>query len=133
LNSCEKREEGNGSDGLKERCCYRCDKSSHFTCKCSSKKKTGEANLAQEEESVLMLFECGEIHFEPVPRVKGDISNSPVLLMGSTSALRKGDSRSSPASLSPVDMVEEKVFAHFNDEVKTESRRWVLDSGHQIT
>jgi hypothetical protein len=85
--------------------------------------------LAQEEESVLMLFECGEIHFEPVPRVKGDSSNSPVLLMGSTSALRKGDSRSSPASLSPVDMVEEKVFAHFNDEVKMESRRWVLDSG----
>jgi hypothetical protein len=28
-----------------------------------------------------------------------------------------------------VHLVEEKVFAHFNDEVKMASRQWVLDNG----
>jgi hypothetical protein len=28
-----------------------------------------------------------------------------------------------------VHLVEEKVFAHFNDEVKKDCKRWVLDSG----
>jgi hypothetical protein len=30
---------------------------------------------------------------------------------------------------SPVHLVEEKVFAHFNDEVKKEGKRCVLNSG----
>jgi hypothetical protein len=89
----------------------------------------GQANLAQEEESTLMLLERGEILFESVLQAKGDISKSPVSMMGSTLVLKKGDTRSSPVSLSPVHLVEEKLFTHFNDEVKMESRRWVLDCG----
>jgi hypothetical protein len=76
-----------------------------------------------------MLLERGEIRFESAPREKGDFSKSSVSLMGSTPALKKGESRSSSASQSTVHLVEEKVFALFNNEVKTESRRWVLDSG----
>jgi hypothetical protein len=127
-NSHEKREDGNGSDEPKEKCCYRCGKPDHFARECQSKKKTGQANLAQEEESTLMLLECCEIHFELVPWEKGDFSKSSVSLMGSMPALKKGDPRSSSASRSTMHPVEEKVFTHFNNEVKTESRRWLLDS-----
>jgi hypothetical protein len=127
--SRKKREDGNGSDGLKERCYYRCGKPGHFARECQSKKKAGQAHLAEEEESALMLLERGEICFESTPREKGDFSKSSVSLMGSTSVQKKGESRSSSASQSTVHLVEEKVFTLFNSEVKTESRRWVLDSG----
>jgi hypothetical protein len=48
---------------------------------------------------------------------------------GFHAVVKKGESRSSVASWSTVHLVEEKMFAHFNNAVKTESRRWVLDSG----
>jgi hypothetical protein len=32
-------------------------------------------------------------------------------------------------ALSPVHLVEKKVFTHFSNEEKKESKRWVLDSG----
>jgi hypothetical protein len=42
----KKREDANGVEGPKEKCCYRCGKSSHFAHECRSKKKMGQANLA---------------------------------------------------------------------------------------
>jgi hypothetical protein len=76
-----------------------------------------------------MLLEHGEVHFESVPREKGVIVKSSVSLIDYTPAGKKGELRSRLSSRSMVHLVEEKVCTHFNDAVKTESRRWVLDSG----
>jgi hypothetical protein len=40
-------------------------KPGHFTQECRAKKKMSQANLAQEEESALLLLERGEVYFEP--------------------------------------------------------------------
>jgi hypothetical protein len=60
-NSRETREEGGDSDGPSEKCCFWCLKSGHFARECRSKKKVGQANLAQGEESALMLVEWGNV------------------------------------------------------------------------
>jgi hypothetical protein len=52
-------------DGPPKKCCYQCGKPGHFTQECRAKKKMSQANLAQEEESALLLLERGEVYFEP--------------------------------------------------------------------
>jgi hypothetical protein len=121
-------EEGGGSDGLSEKCCFRCGKPGHFTWECRSKKKTGETHLAQEEESALMLIECGEIHFESNSQGVC-VAPKPIVLPSKSTLVKVVGVRGlSMSTSSPVHLVEEKVFAHFSDEEK-DSKCWVLDSG----
>jgi hypothetical protein len=89
----------------------------------------GQAHLAQEEESALMLIERGDFQFETTSREGGDISNPTALLSVTAPAMAAGVLGLSTATPSLVHLLEEKVFAHFSDEVKKESKRWVLDSG----
>jgi hypothetical protein len=87
-----------------------------------------QAHLAQEEESILMLIEHGEFHFESNPR-EGDNVSKPTILSGTYApAMAVGVLSLSTATLSPVHLVEEKVLAHFSDKKKKESKPRVLDS-----
>jgi hypothetical protein len=127
-NSREKREDGGVSDGPKEKCCFKCGKPGHFTCECRSKKKAAQDNLAQEEESALMLVERGEV-FERAPSTGGANSNSLAHKVSPTLGTAAGLTGLQTTTPSLVHLIEENVFTQFSDEVKKEGRRWVLDSG----
>jgi hypothetical protein len=124
----ERREDVGGSDGPSEKCCYRCGKPGHFAREFRSKKKAAQANLAQEEESALMLIEQGDLQFELNPRAGGSSLNPSGLNKSSIAVGTVRATERSPSTVRPVHLVEE-VFAQFNDEVKKEGKRWVLDSG----
>jgi hypothetical protein len=91
--------------------------------------ESGQANLAQVEESTLMLVEGGQIQFEAT-LVVGEKDSSPLFALGvkAGQATATPVTRLSTAASSPVHLVEERVFAHFNDEAKKDVKRWVLDS-----
>jgi hypothetical protein len=87
-----------------------------------------QVHLPQEKESALMLIEHGEILFESNSRGAGGAPKSAISPGTSTLAMVVGVLRLSMSTLSPVHLVEEKVFTQFSDEEK-ESKCWVLDSG----
>jgi hypothetical protein len=80
--------------------CRRCGKVGHWARECRSKPKKEQAHIVQdEEEASLMLVLSTLIH----PKV---ISSS-----------------------AEVEIHEEKVFAHLNEEKECDTRTWVLDTG----
>jgi hypothetical protein len=74
-----------------------------------------------------MLIEHGEFHFESNLHGSDNVSK-PTVLLGA-SAPTMAVKVLSMATRSLVHLVEEKVFTHFSDEEKKDSKRWVLDNG----
>jgi hypothetical protein len=111
------------------RCCFRYGKPEHFARECRSKKKSAQANLAQEEESALMFVERENFEFNSNPRAGGKRLNPSGSngVFAATAEAARVTGRSSH-TMRPVHLVEEKVFAQFNDEVRKEGKRWVLDN-----
>jgi hypothetical protein len=70
-----------------------------------------------------MLIERGEIHFESNSHGASVAPKPIVLPSASTPVMAVGVLGLLTAALSPVHLVEEKVFAHFSDEEKKESKR----------
>jgi hypothetical protein len=121
--------DGGISDGPQEKCYDRCGMLGHFTQECRSKKKSAQANLAQEEESALMFVERENFEFNSNPRTGENWLNPSGLNRVSVAeAEAAGVTKRSSLTARPVHLVE-KVFAHFNDEVKKEGKKWVIDSG----
>jgi hypothetical protein len=88
----------------------------------------GQANLFQEEEVALLLLEWEMIHFELPPSVCGEISKVATPRSSISLAAVTGVVELSTTTMGPVHLVEERVFTQFNDVVKSEGCRWVLDS-----
>jgi hypothetical protein len=86
------------------------------------------ANLTQEDQSTLLLLECGEVLFESYPWAGENFLNLIASPQLSVPVAVAGALKLPPATLGRVHLVEEKVFADFNDEVK-DSKWWVLDTG----
>jgi hypothetical protein len=72
----------------------------------------GQANLAQEEESNLMLLQRGEI-FELAPLASAANSNSPVSKNSLALAAAMGLARLMATTGGPVHLVKEKAFTQF--------------------
>jgi hypothetical protein len=72
----------------------------------------------------------GQIHFES-SLVAGMKDSCPLFMLGfmAAQAVVTQVAGLSTTASSPVHLVEEKVFTHFNDEAKKECKCWVLDSG----
>jgi hypothetical protein len=63
------------------------------------------------------------------PRAGGDVSNPATHELSSATVQATGAAGITTSTARQVHLVEEKVFSHFNDEVKKNGKRWVLDSG----
>jgi hypothetical protein len=59
--------------------------------------------------------------------MSGEILNAPLRISFPT--VVTGAAGLSTLTSSPVHLVEERVFTQFNDEVKKDGRRWILNSG----
>jgi hypothetical protein len=86
----------------------------------------------QEEESTLMVVERGEFHFESTPQEGGDITSLTASPKSFDLGMAAGGLGLSTVTSSLMHLVEEKVFVHFSNEVKKESKRWILELDSNI-
>lgn len=114
--------------------CLNCGKEGHWAKDCRSKKKGGQAHVAQDDEPTLMLVEADSVQFVPPPPPPptpalpppptAKLAPAPALTAMTTPVC----SPSTPA-VGTVHLVEEKVFAQFSDDGDKDHRRWILDTG----
>jgi hypothetical protein len=106
--------------------CWRCDKMGHWVRECRSKPKKEQVQVTQdEEEASLMLAMATLIHPKAGRTEAGGLTvpAREVRPPGETSA-----GTSAQGSVTEVEIQEEKVFAHLDEEKERDTGTWVLDT-----
>jgi hypothetical protein len=101
--------------------CYRCKKTGHWARECPTKPKNQAAHLAQweNEEVTLLMTRVSSIQISPSPTA-AQVNSAPATVPMVAERPEDG---------SPVELVEEKVFAQFDGGSSDDGGLWHLDKG----